>query len=72
MLWASRDPRRCLGAVWSLVWLELWHGVLDDIFLIARGYDMAGYLVFIVIQLAIVVTGVLFGRQTEAEVAAAR
>lgn len=69
MLWASRNPRRYLGAVWLLVWLELLHGVLDDIYLIARGYDMVGYLVFIVIHLAIIVTGVVFGRQAEAEVA---
>lgn len=69
MLWASRNPRRYLGAVWLLVWLELLHGVLDDIYLIARGYDMVGYLVFIAIHLTIIVTGVLFGRQAEAETA---
>ncbi len=39
MLWASRNPRRYLGAVWLLVWLELLHGVLDDIYLIANGYE---------------------------------
>lgn len=72
MLWASRNPRRYLGAVWLLVWLELLHGVLDDIYLIARGYDMIGYLVFIAIHLAIIVTGVMFGRQAEAEVAVGR
>ena len=70
MLWASRNPRRYLGAVWLLVWLELLHGVLDDIYLIARGYDAVGYLIFIAIHLAIIVTGVLFARQAEAEVGA--
>lgn len=68
MLWASFNPRRYLGAVWLLVWLEFTHGVLDDIYLIWRGYDMVGYLVFIAIHLAIIVTGVLFVRQAEAEV----
>ncbi len=67
MLWASRNPRRYLGAVWLLVWLEFLHGVLDDIYLIARGYDTVGYIVFIVIHLIIIGTGVLFGRQAEAE-----
>lgn len=71
MLWASFNPRRYLGAVWLLVWLEFTHGVLDDIYLIWRGYDMIGYLIFIAIHLAIIVTGVLFVRQAEAEVAAA-
>jgi hypothetical protein len=37
MLWASFNPRRYLGAVWLLVWLEFTHGVLDDIYLIWRG-----------------------------------
>lgn len=69
MLWASRNPRRYLGAVWLLVWLELLHGVADDIYLIARGYDTGGYIAFIVIHLLIIVTGVLFVREAEAEAA---
>lgn len=43
-------------------------GVLDDIYLIARGYDAVGYAVFIVIHIAIIVTGVLAARAAEAEV----
>lgn len=67
MLWASRDPRKYLGAVWLLVWLEFMHGVLDDIYLIANGYDVIGYIVFIIIHLIIIVTGVLAARQVSAE-----
>lgn len=44
--------------------------MLDDIYLIVRGYDTVGYLVFIAVHLAIIVTGVLFVRQAEREVAA--
>ena len=69
MLWASFNPRRYLGAVWLLVWLELLHGVVDDVYLIARGYDAVGYLAFIVVHLIIIVTGILFVRTAEAEVA---
>jgi hypothetical protein len=65
MLWASRDPRRYIGAVWLLVWLELLHGVLGDVYLIARGYDALTYIAFIVVHLIIIVTGVLFARQAE-------
>lgn len=67
MLWASRNPRRYLGAVWLLVWLELLHGVADDLYLIARGYNAVGYIVFIVIHLSIAITGVLFARRVEPE-----
>lgn len=69
MLWASRNPAKYLGAVWLIVWLELLHGVVDDIYLIARGFDAASYIVFIVIHLIIIVTGVLFARQAQAETA---
>ena len=69
MLWAARNPRRYLGAAWLLVWLELLHGVLDDIYLIWRGYDAVGYAVFILIHIVVIVTGVWAARAAEAEVA---
>lgn len=69
MLWASRNPRKYLGAVWLLVWLELLHGVVDDLFLISRGYQASFYLVFIAVHLTIIITGILFARQAEAEAA---
>jgi len=67
LLWASRKPARYLSAVWLVVWLELLHGVVDDVYLIARGYDAAGYVAFIVVHLIIIVTGVRFVRQAEAK-----
>jgi hypothetical protein len=71
MLWASRNPGRYLGSVWLIVWLEFWHGVADDIYLISHGYDLVGYLVFIAIHFLIIVTGVLFVREAEREKVAA-
>ena len=67
MLWASRDPLKYLGAVWLLVWLELLHGVFDDIFLIARGYNAAEYIAFIVVHFIIISTGIVFVRQAAAQ-----
>ncbi len=69
MLWASRNPRRYLGAVWLLVWLQLLHGVVTDIYLIVRGYSAVAFFSFIVVWIIIIVTGVSFVRQAEAEVA---
>jgi hypothetical protein len=66
-LWASRNPRRYLGAAWLLVWLEFTHGVLDDIYLITRGYDAIGYAFFIVIHLLIIASGVWAARAAESE-----
>ena len=67
MLWAAANPRKYLGAVWLIVWLELLHGVLDDIYLIANGFSAGGYIAFIVVHLIIIVTGVRFAQQAEAE-----
>jgi hypothetical protein len=63
MLWASRNPARYVGAAWLLIWLELLHGVVDDVYLIARGYDAASYIAFIVLHLIIMLTGWWSARQ---------
>jgi hypothetical protein len=63
LLWASRNPLKFSGVVWLIAWLEIWHGVVDDIFLISRGYDPVFYIGFIVVHLIIAVTGILFLRQ---------
>lgn len=68
-LWASRKPAKYASAAILLVWLEFTHGVLDDIFLIARGYEAGGYIAFIVIHLLIIATGIWAVRRTEAETA---
>ncbi|MBI5876149.1 MAG: BphX family protein [Chloroflexi bacterium] len=71
LLWASRNPRRYVGTVWLAVWLELWHGIVGDLYLIAKGFDAASYIVFIVIHLVIIATGVMFAQQVEADSAKA-
>lgn len=67
LLWASRDPLKYLGAVWVLIWLEFFHGVLDDMYLIASGLSVGFYVAFIVVHLIIIVTGILVVRQTPAQ-----
>ncbi len=67
-LWASRNPsKHTTSAALLLVWLEFTHGVLDDIFLIARGYEASDYIGFIVIHLIIIATGLVFSRQVQAD-----
>ena len=66
-LWASRSPGKYVSAALLLVWLEFTHGVLDDIFLIARGYEASGYIGFIVIHLIIIATGLVFSRRVQTE-----
>lgn len=66
-LWASRKPQKFIGAVWLLVWLELLHGVFDDLYLIWRGYSAVGYIAFIVVHLVIIGTGIWAARDASAE-----
>lgn len=68
-LWASRKPAKYLGAALLLVWLEFTHGVLDDIFLIARGYDAGGYIAFIFVHLIIIASGLWILRRAETDMA---
>lgn len=62
-VWASRNPLKYASAVWLVVLMEFLHGVVDDAFLIVRGYDAMSYLIFIAIHLIIIVTGVMFVRE---------
>jgi hypothetical protein len=71
-LWASRNPGKYVSAALLIIWLEFTHGILDDIFLIVRGYDAAGYIGFIVIHLIIIGTGLLFARPVKAPEEAAQ
>lgn len=68
-LWASRKPAKYISAALLLVWLEFMHGVLDDIFLIVRGYDASGYIAFIIIHLMIIATGLWAVRRSQTEIA---
>ena len=63
MMYAARDPAKSIILVQTVIALEVVRGILDDIYLIARGYDLGGYLAFIVLHLIIIVTGVLFLRR---------
>lgn len=67
MLWASRDPLKNLSIVWLVVVLEIVRGILDDFYMISQGYAVPFYIGFIVLHLAIIVTGILFLRQAQAE-----
>ena len=65
MLWASRDSGKYIGAVWLIVWLELLHGVIDDVYLITNGFNAGEYIPFIVIHLIIIVTGIWVAQKAQ-------
>jgi hypothetical protein len=63
LLYFSRDPARHIALVWTVIGLEIVRGIFDDLYLLARGYDVAIYSGWIVIHLIIIVTGVVAVRR---------
>jgi len=63
----SRAPLQALSLVYTVIGLEIVRGVLDDIYMITRGYSVGFYIGFIAVHLLIIVTGLAFSRQRAAE-----
>ena len=57
LLLASRRSELALGVTWTVLAIELFRGILADITMIARGIEVPGYLVWIVIHSVVIVTG---------------
>lgn len=64
---ASREPAKNRIMAWTIVWAEVFRGIVADAIWIARGYSFSSYAIFIVIHLIIIATGVMFARQAQAE-----
>lgn len=69
LIWAGFRPRSNINVVWLVVWLELFHGVVDDAFLVSRGYSAGQYVAFGLIHVVIIVTGIVFARGAAKECA---
>ncbi|HNB51470.1 MAG TPA: BphX family protein [Anaerolineales bacterium] len=63
LLYASHDPAKSRILVLTILWAEVFRGIVADAIWITRGYAVSSYIGFIVIHLIIIVTGVLFLRQ---------
>jgi hypothetical protein len=64
---ASRNPIQNKIMAWVIIWAEVFRGVLGDVIWIGRGYSASSYIVFIVIHLIIIITGVLFLKSAQTE-----
>ncbi len=67
LLAAARAPQRYVPVVWLVIALEVVRGILDDLYMLARGYAAPIYLGFIVLHVIIIVTGIVSVRQLQAE-----
>ena len=59
LLIATRRTELAAGAIWTVLAIEVGRGIIADTYMIARGINVAGYLVWIVIHSVVIVTGLL-------------
>lgn len=59
LLVVSRIPAQARGVAWTVLGIELLRGIVNDVYMIARGIEVTGYVVWIVIHGVVIVTGVL-------------
>ena len=64
LLIASRIPEQARALVWTVIGIELVKGPVYDIYMIARGYELAAFIVWIAIHSVIIVTGIFSLRRT--------
>jgi len=57
LLVASRYPRQARGVAWTVLGIELTRGILNDVYLLARGYRVSVYAIWIVVHTLVIVTG---------------
>ena len=57
LLVATRRTELAIGAIWTVLAIEVGRGLIADSYMIARGINVAGYLVWILIHSAVIVTG---------------
>ncbi|MBK7337487.1 MAG: BphX family protein [Saprospirales bacterium] len=67
LLYASGKPEKSRMLVLTVIFAEVFRGIVADAVWIGRGYAASEYIPFIVIHLLIIVTGWLFLRQAGKE-----
>ena len=64
LLLAAARPRYAWGVAATVLAIELTRGILNDIIFIARGIEVAGYLVWIAIHSVVISTGLVAMRRS--------
>ena len=59
LLIATRRTELARGAIWTVLAIEVCRGLVADSYMVARGINVTGYLVWIVIHSAVIATGLL-------------
>lgn len=71
LLFASRSASVAKTLVWTVIAIEVTKGIIFDIYMIMRGYDAGGFIVWIIIHSIIIVTGLIALRKARTSPGAA-
>jgi hypothetical protein len=63
LLVASRMPGKAIALIWTVIGVELSAGIVNDTYMIARGYNLTVFVTWIVIHTVVILTGLLFLRK---------
>lgn len=66
LLIASRISSQSKTLIWAIIGIELARGIIDDVYMMFRGQNLAFLLVWIAIHTVVIVTGVLALRNLSA------
>ena len=65
MLYASREPMNNLSIIKLIIVLEIVRGICDDIYMITKGNGIPFYIIFIILHLIIIVSGISLIRKVK-------
>ena len=57
LLIAARRPALAQGVTWTVLAIEITRGILNDVYMIARGIEVPGYVVWILVHSVVILTG---------------
>jgi hypothetical protein len=69
LLLATRRPQLAPGAIYTVLAIEVSRGIVADLYQVARGVHVAGYLVWIAIHSTVLLTGFFCKRDARRHVA---
>ncbi len=67
LLVASWKPEQARALVWTTLGIEVARGIINDVYMLARGYDPTVFVTWIIIHSVVIVTGLILLRSARPE-----
>jgi hypothetical protein len=67
LLIASLRPEQTRALVWAVLGIEVARGIVNDVYMLARGYDATVFVTWIIIHSVVIVTGLSVLRSARSE-----